>query len=484
MKPKLCWLISGLIIGVLTTANFNKFPKVFCQDGSFSLKDAVINVANTTGKAVVSISSEHVKKIAARKLYRSSPFGNDEMLRRFFGDFFGEIPEREFRQKGMGSGVIISQDGYILTNDHVVNSADKISITLADGREFEAQLKGTDPHSDLAVIKIDAKDLPAAPLGDSDKLQIGEWVTAIGNPFGFALQNPEPTVTTGVISALHRALRGRLLKNKNYNDLIQTDAAINPGNSGGPLVNLNGEVIGINVALFSTTGGYQGLGFAIPINNAKRIISRLKQGKEIEHGWMGITVQDLTKDLANYFKLTNKNGVLIGEVIKDGSADKAGLKTQDIIVSFNNMPINNVRELLTTIGKMETGGKLKVGLIRNNKPIALDVILEKRPQEGKEEEPISEPKQQAEEITAWRGLTVENITPNLKQQLNIEKKSGVIIVKIEPNSPADSSGLKQGDIILEINKFKINNTADYTRAIKNSQGDSLIKAQRGYFILK
>lgn len=489
MKIRLCGIISGLIIGVLITADFNKLPKVFCQNENISLKDAIINVANTTGKAVVSINSEHVEKIAARKVYYGSPFGNDEALRRFFGDFFGEIPEKEFRQKGMGSGFIISSDGFILTNDHVVNSADKITVVLADGREFEAQIKGTDPHSDLAVIKINENNLPTAPFGDSDKLQIGEWVVAIGNPFGFALQNPEPTVTTGVISALHRALRGRLLKNKDYNDLIQTDAAINQGNSGGPLVNLTGDVIGINVAIFSTTGGYQGLGFAIPINSAKRIISQLKAGKEIEYGWLGIMIQDLTKDLAVYFKLPDKKGIIVAGVIKDGSAEKAGIKPQDIIISVNTTPIYTSRELLTTIAKMTIGEKLRVGIIRNNKTIYLNVELGGNPSKEKEEEDeekkqTPESKQQSAEIPAWRGIIVKDITADLKQRLKIKEEKGIIIVQIEPNSPADLSGLKQGDIILEINKYKVTNISDYNRIVKNLRGDSLVRVQKGYFLIK
>jgi serine protease Do len=251
------------------------------------MEDAVINVANTAGKAVVSISAERTTKVSTgrRFVYRSpfgeSPFGEDEFFRKFFDDFFGQMPEREYKQFGLGSGVIVDPQGYILTNEHVIDGADKIKVTLPDGREFKAELKGEDPRADLAIIKINAHNLPAAAWGDSDNLRIGQWVVAIGNPFGFALQNPEPTVTAGVISALHRSIGKSVGRDRDYNDLIQTDAAINPGNSGGPLVNLKGEIVGINVAIFTTSGGYQGIGFAIPSNAAKRIMSNLIQGKKI-----------------------------------------------------------------------------------------------------------------------------------------------------------------------------------------------------------
>ena len=261
------FLLSGLIIIAASAQTPSTFE-------GFRMEDAIINVANTTGKAVVSISTEHTAKIGGgKRYYFSYPFGSspgeDESFRRFFDDFFGEMPEREYKQIGLGSGVIIDQEGYILTNEHVINDADKIKVTLSDGRDFKGEVKGRDARADLAIIKINASNLPVASLGDSDNLKIGQWMAAIGNPFAFAMQNPEPTVTVGVISALHRSLGRLSSRDSDYNDLIQTDAAINPGNSGGPLVSLKGEVVGINVAIFSTTGGYEGVGFAIPINNVE-----------------------------------------------------------------------------------------------------------------------------------------------------------------------------------------------------------------------
>jgi len=229
----------------------------------------------------------------------------------------------------------------------VVEGANKLTVILSDGRQFAAEVKGSDSRSDLAVIKIEAEDLPVAGLGDSDTLKIGQWVVAIGNPFGFAMQNPEPTVTVGVVSALHRTLGNAMVQDRDYTDLIQTDAAINPGNSGGPLVDIRGNVIGINVAIVSTTGGNQGIGFAIPVNSAKRIISKLIEGKKIEYGWLGISIQELNDDLAKYFGLgADKKGVLIADVLAGGPGDKGGLRPGDIIIKFDNHPIRDVKSLL------------------------------------------------------------------------------------------------------------------------------------------
>jgi serine protease Do len=448
------------------------------------LEDAVINVANTAGKAVVSISTEHVAKIPRQKRYyfRSpfgeSPSGEDEFFRRFFDDFFGETPEREFKQMGLGSGVIIDPEGYILTNEHVVNDADKITVKLPDGREFKGEIKGKDARSDLAIIKISAHNLPVATLGDSDTLKIGQWVVAIGNPFGFAMENPEPTVTIGVVSALHRSLGRAFPRDRDYNDLIQTDAAINPGNSGGPLVNLKGEIVGINVAIFSTTGGYQGVGFAIPVNNAKRIISRLIEGKKILYGWLGVTVQDLTDDLAKYFGLQDKNGVLVAKVLEDGPAQKAGMKESDVIKQFDNKPVNNVKELLNIVAKTEVGRKIKVGLIRDKKELTLEVQVGERPESIEEEAaPEALP-------GAWRGLVVDELSSETVRRYKIEEKEGVVVVEVEPNSLADEAGVIPGDVILEINKQSVKNLAEYKKITSALKADALIRTARGYFLIK
>ncbi|MDD5431972.1 MAG: Do family serine endopeptidase [Candidatus Omnitrophica bacterium] len=454
---------------------------------STDFENAVIKVAEKAGKAVVSISTEHTEKIkSTKRVYRSSPFRGspfeeNDSFRSFFDDFFGEMPDREFKQSGLGSGVIIDAEGYILTNEHVINGADKITVNLPDGRQFKGEVKGRDERSDLAVIKINAHNLPFISLGNSDDIKIGQWVVAIGNPFGFAMQNPEPTVTAGVIGALHRSLGNMLSRDRDYNDLIQTDAAINPGNSGGPLVNLKGEVVGINVAIFSTSGGYQGVGFAIPANRAKRIMTKLKEGKKILYGWLGITVQDLTEDLAGYFGASSKNGVLVAKVLEDGPAMKAGLKDKDIIKSFGGKTINNVKELLDSVGKAEVGSRVKVAVLRDKKEMVFEVVISERPSnltsdsfEGMEEK--SEP--------SWRGLQVQDLSPEMSRRFGIEERAGVLITDVEPGSPADDSGLNQGEIILEINKQPVKNLADYKRIIKDSKGNCLIRTSRGFYVIK
>lgn len=494
MKRKIIFftsvLLTGLIIGLLIAMRLDISSPVQSQGvlekpflEGFNIEDAVINVANTTGKSVVSISTEHTTKIkGSRRFYFNypfgeSPFGEDEFFRRFFDDFFGELPQREYKQMGLGSGVIIDPEGYILTNEHVVNDADKITVTLSDGREFKGEIKGKDSRSDLAIIKINAHNLPLATLGNSDNLKIGQWVIAIGNPFGFALQNPEPTVTAGVISALHRSLGRGLSRDRDYNDLIQTDAAINPGNSGGPLANLKGEIVGINVAIFSTSGGYQGVGFAIPINNAKRIITRLIKGEKVLYGWLGVTVQDLTEDLAKYFGLSDKNGVVVAKVLENSPAQKAGMKESDIITQFDNKTINNVRELLNAVAKTEVGRRVKVVVIREKRSQVLEVEVGSRPED-------------IEEISSrgvssnWRGLEVEDLTTQNLQRFRIEGKTGVVVVDVEPDSPADQANIIPGDVILEINKQGIKNMSDYEKVIKGLKGDALIKTVRGYFLVK
>ncbi|MFH1413490.1 MAG: Do family serine endopeptidase [Candidatus Omnitrophota bacterium] len=484
-------LLIGLIIGLLVAVKLDISPTVESKDlepkpiitKSSGMEYAVTNVANTTGKAVVSISTEYTTKIGGRRRYFATPFGSspflkeDDIFHDFFDDFFGEIPDREYKQTGLGSGVIIDTEGYILTNEHVVGGADKITVTLPDGRELKGEIKGKDIRSDLAVIKINANDLPVAKLGDSNQIMIGEWVVAIGNPFGFALQNPEPTVTVGVVSALHRTL-GRMAGDKDFGDLIQTDAAINPGNSGGPLVNLRGEIVGINVAIFSTTGGYQGVGFAIPINNAKRILSRLIEGKKILYGWLGITIQDLTDELAEYFALADKNGVLVAKVLGDSPAEKGGMKEGDIIKQFGGKDVNNVRQLLSAVAAAQVGNKAEVLVVRDNKNLNLNIVIGERPEDTENLAGLTG------ESATWRGLEVEDITPQNSRRYKIQEKQGVVVVNVEPKSPADDAKLVLGDLIMAINRKPVNNLSDYQSLTSKIKGGALIRTSRGYFLLK
>lgn len=500
-------LISGIVFGLALAVRFDLFsslkaegtvvPAVVTIGSSASvppapeagLENAVINVANTAGKAVVSISIEHTQKIKGGKQFYfnqpfgggQSPFGNDDNMRKFFDDFFGGMPDREFTQRGLGSGVIINKAGYILTNQHVIDEADKINVTLSDGREFKGEIKGQDQRSDLAVIKINAQNLPVANLGDSDNVKIGQWVVAIGNPYGYVMQNPEPTVTQGVISAMHRSLGRAVAQDRDYNDLIQTDAAINPGNSGGPLVNLKGEVIGINVAIFSTSGGYQGIGFAIPSNNAKRILEKLIEGKKIVYGWLGITVQDPTEEIAKHLGLADKNGVLVAKVLEDGPAAKASMKEGDVLKQVDNKAINNVRELLNVVGKLEAGRKVKVAVIRDKKSLNLEVTIGERPQ-GVEETGAGSGDET--KVSSWRGLQVQDLSPENIKRFRIEEKKGVLVVDVEQGSAADEAGIIPGEVILEINKQPINNISDYEKATKTLKGNALVRTSRGFFLIK
>lgn len=481
-----CWLINT---GTLTAQQEKPITN------EVDLRTAFVKVADIVGPAVVSISAEKVRKAPGVKRYYfgpkgprgpkgQNPFGED-FFDDFFKDFFGDIPEREYRQMGLGTGVIVDSEGYILTNEHVISGAEKITVTLPDGRIFKGKIKGTDPRSDLAIIKIDAKHLPYAQLGNSDLVQTGEWAVAIGNPFGFAVNNPKPTVTVGVISALHRQLPGMFGSRgteRDYLDLIQTDAAINPGNSGGPLCDLNGKIIGINVAIVSTTGGYQGVGFAIPSNIANNVIGDLIKGKKIVYGWFGVTVQDVTEDLAKFFGLPEKQGALVSGILKNSPAQKAGIKEGDIIISIDGTKIKTVRDVLSVVGAKKPGDTVTVTVFRDKKGTIIPVVVGERPGETKEIQETEKP--EVKEDIVWRGIKVTDITPDIAQSQNIQDAAGVIITDVDPASPAAEAGLNQGDVIREINKTPVKNKSEYNKTVKDLKGDALVRTDKGYVILK
>lgn len=453
--------------------------------GEVDIRNAFIKVAETVGPTVVSISTERTQKFKVDPFpfRRESPF-RDEFFDKFFEDFFKGLPEEyERKQMGLGSGVIIDKGGYILTNEHVVSGAEKIMVTLSDGRKFEGKVKGSAPRSDLAIIEIDAKDLPVATLGNSNFVQTGEWVVAIGNPFGYIVDSPKPTLTVGVVSALHRSLPSR---KSGYLDLIQTDAAINPGNSGGPLCDLGGKVIGINVAIFSTTGGYQGVGFAIPINTAKTIIGDLIEGKKITYGWLGVVVQDITEDLARYFGLPDQKGALISQVIKDSPAHKAGLKEGDVIIKFDGEDVGNTKGLIVKVGRIPVGKKVRILVMRDKAEITLVAEIGKRPSDEELAGLEGRPTRPKESVVAekWRGIEVAPITEDLARRFNIRDKEGVIIANVESGSPAYYAKLRSGDIIKRIDRKIIRTIDDYKEAIKDLKGDVLIYTNRGFTIVK
>ena len=480
-------LLTGIGLGLLVgtrvewPAAAHAAPRAAPADGAEAqLQNAFVAAAARVGPAVVSISTEHTERVAYR--YQYPQFGPDDFYFRFFRDYFGELPEREFKRMGLGSGVLIDARGYVLTNEHVVGEADKITVTLPDGREFRGEVKGTDPRADLAVVKIDGNNLPLATLGDSSNLKIGQWAIAIGNPFGYVVHSPEPTVTVGVISALHRSLPRTTQRDRDYSDLLQTDAAINPGNSGGPLVSLSGEIIGINVAIFSTSGGYQGMGFAIPATKAKEIVGFLIEGKKVLYGWLGIQIQDITQDVAEYYALTNHEGVLVFQVLPGSPAQQGGMHDGDIVTAINGQSVRNSRELVERVGRAKVGAQVDVVVTRDHQPLKLRVAIGERPSDDRMTAASPGPTNLSR---SWRGLQVMGLTPEVMRRFQLnETMTGVVVVDVDAGSPADEAGLRVGDVINEINRRPVRSVNEYVAAASQVQGKALIRTNRGYVVLK
>jgi serine protease Do len=356
---------------------------------------------------------------------------------------------------GEGSGVIVDAKGYVLTNYHVVAGAEKISIHLFDGRELKGTVRGTDSRTDLAVVHVEAADLPVASLGDSDKIQVGEWAIAVGSPFGL-----EETVTVGVISAKGRSGLGT----GNYEDFIQTDASINPGNSGGPLVNIDGEVIGINAMIIQPG---QGIGFAIPINLAKTIMVELIKTGKVIRPWVGIGLQDITSDLMKFFNLKEKVGALISQVYAGSPAETAGLKVGDVVMEVDGVKVTNSQDVVREVLKKQVGQKVNFVILREGKRTEISLTTAQMPEKIGEREPVQPGRE-------WFGLRVSNVTPDLAKQLGLKKTEGVVIVGVEPNSIAQTAGLKAGDIILEVNRQKISSEKDYRSGMEKAKPDQSV----------
>jgi serine protease Do len=379
-----------------------------------------------------------------------------EPFKRFFGipDSPEQAPKQEMKRTSLGSGVIVTANGYILTNNHVVEDADEINVTLYTFEEYEATIVGRDPKSDVALIKIEPKkDLPFVTFGNSDKLRVGEWVLAIGNPFGL-----QKTVTAGIISA-----KGRSINNESYGNFIQTDASINPGNSGGPLFNLQGEMVGLNTAIFSRTGGNIGIGFAIPVNMAKNVFAQLKEHGKVTRGWLGVMIQQVTTDLAENFGLDRPIGALVGQVVPDSPAEKAGLKAGDVIIEYNGKEVSQMSMLPAMVANTSVGEKAKLVMIRDGKRQNITVDIGKLEEEG----PVIA---DTETGTSKKlGITVQELTPKLAESLGIKETQGLIITDINAESAAAEAGIIRGDIILEIDREKVENVAQYKKAIKAAQ---------------
>lgn len=446
----------------VNTSNTPEVPDIMQQ-----ISKAFEQASNEVSPAVVSIFAEQTVAV-------QSPFGMpDEAFKDFFGEdlfkrFFGAPQNQEQKRtvRSLGSGVIVSNDGYILTNNHVVEKAEKLSVVVGDKKTYDAQIIGTDPPTDVAVIKIKGKELPVASLGNSDNVKIGQWVIAVGNPFQLM-----HTVTAGIISAKGRSSVGLA----EYEDFIQTDASINPGNSGGALADLEGNVIGINTAITSPSGGNIGIGFAIPINMAKQVMSALMSEGKISRGYLAIYPQDIDEDLAKALNLKNTEGSLVADVTPDGPADKAGIKRGDVIVEFNGKKVENSVELRNMVAQVSPGTKVEVVLNRDGKEMQLTVRLGERP--GATEGQSSSEKQPEEQMSRKLGLSIQTLTPDLAGQLGYKNAKGVVVTDVVAGSSADEAGLQRGDLIVEVNRKRVQSAQDFeneTRSLKSGDVVALL----------
>lgn len=453
-------IMVGLIIGLGISSNLNWHSQAYTDEANISKES--IDILSKTGQAmaevaaaikpsVVNISSTKTVKISGIQ----SPFLDDPFFRQFFGDQFGHSGRpREHKQASLGSGVIVDKDGYILTNNHVIKDADEIKVKLSDKREFKGKVIGTDPKTDLAVIKIDSNHLPVIKLGDSEKLKVGETVIAIGSPYGL-----NQTVTSGIVSATGRANVGIA----DYEDFIQTDAAINPGNSGGALVNVRGELVGINTAIFSTSGGYQGIGFAIPSSMAKVVMDNLIKKGKVVRGWLGVSIQAVTPELAKQFGIKDERGALVGDVIEDSPAEKAGLQRGDVIIEYDRKEVNDPSALRNMVAGTPPEKKVAITILRNGKEQKLEVTIAELPSEMQ--------RLQGKFDNILKGVMVQGLTPEMKKNLDVPKRiTGVVVTDIEDGSPAEGV-LMANDVILEVNRKKITGMKDYEAVVSQIKAD-------------
>jgi len=434
--------------------------------------DSFSELAEKYSPAVVNIRSEKngKRRTAADPRFRGGPLNKNDPFHDFFEKFFGGRPNQGFKQRSLGSGFIIDQSGFIVTNNHVVEGADKIKVILKDEREFDAEVKGRDPNTDLALIKIKSDgNLPSIQFGNSDDVKVGEWVMAIGNPFGL-----EHTVTVGIISA-----KGRVIGSGPYDDFIQTDASINPGNSGGPLINMEGKVVGINTAIIA---GGQGIGFAIPVNMAKGIIEQLQTKGEVTRGWLGIGIQDLTKELKDYYGIKGDAGVLVTKAFPGDPAEKAGIRAKDIILEVNGKKIDSSRELSRTIAESPVGQKTQLLVLRDGAEKKFAIELGKRPETmTTAESPEIQKKNPL-------GIAVSNLTPEIIQQFHLQDETGVMVVGVEPDSKGEEAGVLPGDLIKEINHRGVENVDQYLKELgKFKEGETIslyiLRSNKGYMAI-
>ncbi|MDO8446848.1 MAG: DegQ family serine endoprotease [Deltaproteobacteria bacterium] len=416
--------------------------------------------------AVVNISTTQVIKQRGFRGMPGQPGHEFDQFRDFFGDdffdrFFGDMPQKDLKRKSLGSGFIISKDGYILTNTHVIDNATEIKVSLSDEKVYEGEVIGRDPKTDIALIKIKANgDLPIVSLGNSDELEVGDWVLAIGNPFGL-----DQTVTAGIVSA-----KGRVVGAGPYDNFIQTDASINPGNSGGPLFNTKGEVVGINTMIFSPSGGNIGIGFAIPVNMAKEILAQLREKGKVTRGWLGVMIQHVTPELAESFGLAKEKGALVSDIVKDSPADAAGLKRGDIVLRYDGKDVDKMNDLSRLVGMTPVGKEVELLVLRESKEIKVKVKIGE----------MKEEKAAAEKVEKDLGMDLQEITPEIAKYFSLEDTTGLIVTDVEADSAAGNAGIAKGDIIKEVNKVPVKNLSDYKSALKGIKGNTvLLLVKRG-----
>ncbi len=443
-------LLSATAAGRVQSCAAQTSPVVPGAPGSFSdlvekVRDSVVNVSTV--------------KIVQGRDFRmfQGPMGENDPFNEFFERFFRDQIPREHRQQSLGSGFVIDEEGFILTNNHVVEKTDEIKVVLSDGAEHEAEVVGRDPKTDLALIKIEAdRPLSPLPLGNSDALSVGDWVVAIGNPFGL-----ESTVTAGIVSAKYRKIGA-----DSYANFIQTDASINPGNSGGPLLNTRGEVVGINSAIFSRSGGSIGIGFAIPVNLAKDLLPQLKEGRVVR-GWLGVMIQQVTPELQEKLELKEQKGALVADVTPGGPADEAGMRRGDVIVLFDGKEVEEMNELPLMVGSTPVGKEVEVEVIRKGRKKTLEVEIGK----------LDEAEQRVEPAASRTdlGMTVEEVSPEQARRFNLNVEDGLVVVGVEGNSPAAEAGIRPGDLILEVDQRPVDSLADYQDRISDyDEGDTVL----------
>ena len=453
------FLLGTVLIGLVFLLGISGFTEAKTGDVAM-VPESFSSLAEMVSPAVVNVRTEKTIQAGGRayRHFNQNPFGNDDRFNDFFEKFFGEQLPKDHKERSLGSGFIIDKDGFIVTNNHVVENADKIKVKLKDGKEYIAEIIGRDTSTDLALIKVPSgNNLPVLAFGDSNDLKVGQWVVAIGSPFGL-----EQTVTAGILSA-----KGRVIGSGPYDNFLQTDASINPGNSGGPLIDMQGKVVGINTAIIASG---QGIGFAIPINLASGIIEQLKSKGEVTRGWLGVVISDINDDVAEYYGVKDKKGAMVMEVVKGDPADLAGIQANDIILEVNDHKVETSRDLTSMVANISVGEKVKILVLRNNKKLTVTVEVAKRPEESKLASKSSE-KGHEDEL----GIRVTNLTPEIAQRMNLSPTDGVLVERIESGSKAEESGVQAGDVIKEINHQAIKSVQDYSSQISKLKKNDAIQ---------